>query len=169
MKLSQTLVYVSLGCIVPGFVTYSVRYLGQGAAKTNAMVTTGEITETIDFPELSVSMDHSIELSDEAGHERVGLSSPFWFEEFNEELYVDQYEVSDEPRRPVEDRLPELLVTSILPHPTNPLAMINSKPHRIGDEIEGVWKLTAIDGVARTVTVVHKSGKSVTFKMSNMQ
>jgi len=166
MKLSNSLVFISLGCLVPGLMTYAVRYVGLGAATTNAMVAPVDSAGAIDFPAITVSLDGTGE-PDQSQDD--GRSSPFWFEEFNEELYVDQYQVADEPRRPVEDRLPELLVTSILPHPTNPLAMINSKPHRIGDEIEGVWKLTAIDGVARTVTVIHKSGKSVTFKMSNMQ
>ncbi len=169
MKFNNSLILLAVGCTAPGLITFSMRYIGQGAASTHAMVADFESAESVDFPAISVSMGEAHAHPHVDGHDHGAVVSPFWFEEFNEELYVDQYVVTDEPRGPVEERLPELLVTSILPHPTNPLAMINSKPHRIGDEIEGVWKLTAIDGVARTVTVVHKSGKSVTFKMSNMQ
>lgn len=52
-------------------------------------------------------------------------------------------------------------MTSILPHPQNPLAVIDGKPRRIGDTLESGWTLEGISGDDFTVTLRHSSGKRI--------
>jgi hypothetical protein len=52
-------------------------------------------------------------------------------------------------------------VTSILPHPKNPLAIIDGKPRRVGDVMDSGWTVLSINGDDFTVTLRHKTGKEI--------
>lgn len=83
--------------------------------------------------------------------------SPFWFDQQRvapviEHTQQDELEVIDLGG-------PQIQVSSILPHPTRPLAVINGKPCRLGERVAPDWKLTSIDGDARTITISNSHGE----------
>ena len=165
MKIDTTAIYVLVGVLGPGLVTVGARYLGQGPATSGAQTIVQDAQGPVHFPEISVSLGHAV--AGEQGADEI--VSPFWFQEFNESLFADPLgsEMHDGGGQ-VGELFSQVVVTSILPHPTRPLAIINSKPCKIGDEIDGQWKLVEINGSARTVTLVHKSGKQQVVELANI-
>jgi len=68
-------------------------------------------------------------------------------------------------QRPTEPEV-EFVLSSVMPSPTRPLAVINGKVRRIGDTVEPGWVLTMIDGDARRVILTHLSGRTRTLEMA---
>ncbi|MBL4591525.1 MAG: hypothetical protein JKY96_06150 [Phycisphaerales bacterium] len=87
-----------------------------------------------------------------------GHLSPFWHDELVE-IQEPQIEYPVEYQPGTERIIPIFEVTSILPHPTRPLAVINSKPYRLGAKIFPGWTLTAINGDQRTITIKGPTGE----------
>ncbi|MCA9304620.1 MAG: hypothetical protein KC996_10910 [Phycisphaerales bacterium] len=90
--------------------------------------------------------------------------SPFWYDE-RAELTSFEY-TEPEELEPVDQGGPELHVSSILPHPTRPLAVINGKPCRLDERVAPGWKLTKIDGDARTITITNTLGETRVIRIS---
>jgi len=133
-----------------------------GSATTSAEA--GELNEFLvptSMPSITLSTDEPDPLTG------VTIDSPFYFESIMPDQRPD--EVVDlgpsDPRPPIQRSLPEVRVTSILPHPKNPLAIIDGKPRRIGDTLESGWTVLGINGDDFTVTLRHTSGKEVRERM----
>ncbi len=91
------------------------------------------------------------------------ITSPFYFDEI--EPYMEEVQVVDTfvPRaRPATpESLPAVRVTSILPHPKNPLAIIDGKPRRVGDTLDSGWTVMSINGKDFSVSLRHTTGKEI--------
>lgn len=61
---------------------------------------------------------------------------------------------------------PTFTVTSIMPHPTRPLALINARPRMLGDEIAPGWRLTAFPEDQRSVVLTGPEGQQVRVRMN---
>lgn len=66
---------------------------------------------------------------------------------------------------PKVDGIPEFALTSVMPHPSRPLAVINGRPRSLGDEVAPGWIVTGIDGDARRVTLTGQDGRTVSLGM----
>ncbi|MEM9372405.1 MAG: hypothetical protein AAGA55_02065 [Planctomycetota bacterium] len=91
--------------------------------------------------------------------------SPFWTRASVSPYQPDpeipgEVQVS-EPPPSIDARL-----TAVMPSSRTPLAVINGKPHRIGDAVTPTWTLVSIDGKARTVTLRNSNGQTVTIALS---
>lgn len=77
----------------------------------------------------------------------------------------------DRPEQPVDvveaERRPSIVLTAILPNKRAPLAVVDGRPHGIGDVVRPGWRLDAIDGAARTITVRHESGARAVIPMTS--
>lgn len=72
-------------------------------------------------------------------------------------------EPAPEPPAPV----PVFRLTTVMPHPVRPLAVINNRPRAIGDEVAPGWFLTAIHGDARQVTIRGPGNRQVQVSLTN--
>ncbi|MDF1808636.1 MAG: hypothetical protein P1U42_02980 [Phycisphaerales bacterium] len=163
-KLKISTVYVIAGVVLPGTVMAGARFVGQGTSQSNA----SSIPEnTPQF--MSFQSDHFIEANSSNGLAKDEyIESPFWFEDLSELQYQDPFEQVIEPAPQMLNEVSEIHVTSILPHPKNPLAIINSKACSIGDMIDDRWKLIKINGKARTIILADKSGKRITISLTKI-
>lgn len=155
-------VYLLAGILVPGIVMFGSRFVGQAPSTSNAQPVEQVVPNVIDFPVVSLN----IEAQESRLQGVQSIISPFWFEEIVENPFPAPFEALENPLQSVQAGSPDIRVTTILPHPKNPLAIINSKPHRVGDVITGGWKLVKINGPKRTVTLLHTSGKQMTLSLS---
>jgi len=140
-----------------------VRFLGGGPQSTHA----SSLSSPLDQAPLPVlNLAGGPEASPNDG-QAVLLSvqsklSPFWFDQ--------QIEAPVEHSNPGPEQVdlggPRVLVSSILPHPTRPLAVINGKPCRLGERVVPGWKLTEIDGDKRTITISNALGEIRVIRIS---
>lgn len=163
MKHNRPTFLMAAAVLMPAAVMYGARFVGTAPASSKAQKAP-ELTPTlVNFPALNSSQ--RIERTKAENHVQTCIS-PFWFEQ---DLYI-AFDEGDVPTQQqpaaVKEYIPEFQLTSILPNPKNPLAIIDSKTFRIGDELDGGWKLLTINGQNRTVTLLHKSGKRVTIALS---
>lgn len=103
-------------------------------------------------------------------HESVtiqSISSPFYFDSIDPYVEAPQIDepLEPRPRSTSPQELPGVRVTSILPHPKNPLAIIDGKPRRVGDVMDSGWTVLSINGDDFTVTLRHKTGKEIRERM----
>ena len=141
---------------------FGARYVGQAPSETKAGPAVIDTPRMIEFPDVSLSSPNL--LGSQSSENEI--LSPFWFDETK---YVDEFDLPElvlEPTGTVLETLPQITVTSILPHPKNPMAIINAKPYRIGDEIEDGWKLAGIVGDTRTVILVHRTGRRMVIEIT---
>ncbi len=165
MKLSVPYLYLFMGLAVPGSVMFGARYVGQASSVTKAGTAAFEVPEMIEFPDV-----HLLSTGHSDAKERLGnIESPLWIDEGQYEDESDLFASLPESPRSFREEVFDGNVTSILPHPKNPMAVINSKPHRIGDELEGGWKLVGINGEDRTVILMHESGKHLVVELTKKQ
>ncbi len=61
--------------------------------------------------------------------------------------------------------VPEFTLTTVMPHPIRPIAVINGRPRSLGDEAAPGWVITGIDGDARRVTLTGPDGRTVRLGM----
>jgi len=153
-RAKSTMPYILAGLLVPGTVMFGARYIGQGPSISNAQVVAPALPEVVQFPE--ISLVNTMRLS--SVQDDRGFESPFWFEDITLSEYTNPFEVPLDPKPSVDNLLPEIVVTAILPNAKNPMAVINSKPRRVGEEFDGGWQLIGIDGQNRTVILLHTSG-----------
>ncbi len=162
MNENTPMVYLIAGVLVPGAVMFGARFVGQAPSTSGAQTLATTTSDIVQFPEVSLSE------ADSPDGESIAtqIQSPFWFDKVVVETFEEPFQPLVNPRKQIQESLPGFSVTTILPNPKNPLAIINSKPRRVGDEIQGGWKLMGIDGKNLTVTLVHKSGKSMTLSLA---
>lgn len=91
------------------------------------------------------------------------LPSPFWTDP-----EPVQPEVVPEiiPEAPKTKGVPEFILSTVMPHPTRPLAVINGRPRAIGDPAAPGWTLTAIDGEARQVVLTGPDGQLIRVRLT---
>jgi hypothetical protein len=90
--------------------------------------------------------------------------SPFWYDG---QLEVESPLIEEiAVFKPDEPGAPSIHVTTIMPHPTRPLAVINGKPREIGDSVAPGWRLSGIDGKTRTVTITNPDGEEYVMEIS---
>ena len=99
-------------------------------------------------------------------HETVterAITSPFYFDSVERFDPIPEFVVPLEPRprNTGSQALPPVNVSSILPHPKNPMAIIDGKLRRVGDMLDTGWKVMSINGDDFTVTLRHESGKEI--------
>jgi hypothetical protein len=147
--------------IAPTLCVVGVRLLGSGAAHANASEPVVP-KQVFTFPAIE-DPRRTLDTID-----YTQFNSPLHFDQVYAEAQP-QPQLDQAPRVPVprvELRLPEFSVTSILPSPKNPLAVIEGKPRRIGDMISDGWIVESINGDDFTVTFVHDTGKKIDVKLS---
>lgn len=157
-----TSMYILAGILAPSAIAYGVRFVGQAPTNAQAEQVSFEVPHDMLFPDVVLVSDSELESSVDS----ESIKSPFWFEVEEYSSYMDPFEHNIDPEPVSHDIGVDVVVTSILPSTKNPLAVINSKPCRIGDEIEGGWKLVGINGTKRTVLLLHISGKKITVSMA---
>lgn len=151
--------YIALGLLIPSTVMMASRFFGQGASKTKAD-TIVPMTAITTVPQGIDLWAHRQAIVDS----NTQLESPFWYNETPEGLFPaplemgeNQPEIADMGLSPSDIRL-----TTILPNKSNPLAIINSKPCRLGDYVYGHWELLEINGKNRTIVLQNPDGKKIT-------
>ncbi len=157
--------YLFMGLAMPGSVMFAARYVGQGSAVTKADTNFAQMSEMVKFPDVHLLGDEHANLA--KNHDKI--ESPFWIDEGMYEEETDLFALLPESARKNHEAYFDGHVTSILPHPQNPMAIIDSKPHRIGDELGGGWKLVGINGENRTVILMHQSGKHLVVELTKNQ
>ncbi len=157
-------IHLFLSLAVPGSVMFAARYVGQGPSETKAGEAASQVPEVIEFPEVCLSGA----VHDGSEQEEHGtIKSPFWFDQATAvEGPIGLANLLPGPEAEIQEEFFDGYLSSILPHPRTPMAIINSKPCRIGDELEGGWKLVAINGDDRTVTLMSKSGKRIVVELT---
>ena len=150
----STRLYILIAVLAPTATMFASRYIGGAPslaqADESAMGVDPFAFSKQPFPTLSPATDIKLQAS----------GSPFYFEP----VYVarpdrfpaeEPVEIQDDDGVPA----PTVTVTSVLPHPKNPLAVIDGKPCRVGDVLPNGWKIQSINGSDFTVTLIHSSGK----------
>jgi len=162
---STTAMFTIVSVAVPGLVMLGARYFGQAPSQSQAY-------SEFAVPEL-LAFDFVAHAPPEDGTKASDLSegtieSPFWCEQSASEPIFTTSLMPTDPMPMTQGLDMSFEVTTILPHPQNPLAIINSKPHRIGDEVLDGWVLQEINGDARTVTLIHHSGQKRVVSLADM-
>tara|TARA_R110002073_G_scaffold239285_1_gene400853 strand:- start:425229 stop:425720 length:492 start_codon:yes stop_codon:yes gene_type:complete len=147
------------GVLAPGVLMIGVRFVGQGPAQVRAASVEIVVPENMIIPDVELIPDRELIHPEK-------IKSPFWFEDEDFNTLIDPFEHNLETEDLQQDIMIDVVVSAILPSSKNPLAVINSKPCRVGDVVQDGWKLMKIDGANRTVYLVHKSGKKIVVSMS---
>lgn len=145
--------------LVPATAMFGARYLNPTPAQAGAAL------PSVDPPALGILWLSDLAQADPS-QESTGsgpVRSPFWFDTDNT-VNNRVIEQSTAPTPPPINRLviPSFQLSTIVTSGRTPMAVIDGKPRKIGDEIRGGWTLLHIDGTARTVTIAHLSGREVT-------
>lgn len=146
-------------CVVIGLTpvtgVLAARYIGQGPANAGASTQ----TEAPRFPRLPARVTAPVH--DDAV--TAALTTPFRIEaepmprlEFPAPTF--------EP--PKASGVPVFTLTTVMPHATRPLAVINGRARSIGDEISPGWFLKAIDGDSRQVLLAGPDDRTVVLRMA---
>jgi hypothetical protein len=146
--------------IFPALCVIGSQFVGVGASSANA-------DERVEFELPSPTPGFTLSTGDPELITGIAIESPFYFESIEPEQHpLDLVDNSTpEPRPSVPQALPAVTVTSILPHPRNPLAIIDGKPRRVGDTLESGWTVLSISGSDFTVTLRHSSGREIRERM----
>ncbi|MBL4697197.1 MAG: hypothetical protein JKX70_00035 [Phycisphaerales bacterium] len=155
--------YILAGLLIPGTVMVGTRFFGIAPTSANAQAASIPSPQFAALPSQSIAITAQSFPSDH----HANIRSPFWWAEKEADIFDDPFQIYLDPEPIQNEVFHEMLVTSILPHPKNPLAIINTKPYRIGDDLGNGWKLAKINGKSRTVTLIHTSGKQQTLSLTN--
>ncbi|MFG0245825.1 MAG: hypothetical protein ACF8MF_07245 [Phycisphaerales bacterium JB052] len=149
-------VLILCGVIAPTAATISSRFVGKGVSVSVAA--TPEMSEaSFEFP--NGDLDRAV-----VGWDGISqIPSPFWIDAQVEQSYEigNTLPRQERPRETGPRELPPVNVSSILPNPKNPLAVIDGKPRRVGDKLDSGWTVMSINGNDFTVTLVHTSGAKI--------
>ncbi len=155
MSIDQSKILLTAGVMFPALCVFGSQFLGGMTRTVNAGVTPA-------MSEPHAVDDFSFNEPDFEDVTSNAILSPLYSESV---VTIDQSFYADIPepvvQRPRQEPDPTVSITSILPHPKNPLAIINGKPHRVGDVLESGWKVMSINGQDFTVTLRHSSGKEI--------
>jgi len=157
MSIFDRLRPISLAAVgFPTLCVLAVQFLGHGAASVQAYDEPAEF-ESFFAQVLSFPSDR------QASAERTGAASPFYFEPVEAEPDLGPRVIVRDKRQEQapEQELPGVNVSSILPNPRNPLAVIDGKPRRIGDTLDSGWTVISINASDFTVTLRHSTGKEI--------
>jgi len=155
--------YILAAIIMPAMVMASARFIGKAPAESKGSPIVSPPAEFISFPSISLAKtDRTLTRNVDSP-----IKSPFWFEE----IIFDNNQANSDPENTdikpiIQEHIPAIVVTSILPNSKNPVAIINAKIRKIGDDIGDGWKLIEINGNSRTVTFSQKSGRRFTVALS---
>jgi hypothetical protein len=64
---------------------------------------------------------------------------------------------------------PALTLTSIMGSTTNPVAMINGKVRKVGDQVGNGFSIVSIDPVSGKVEIAHRDGVQATLQLKNLR
>lgn len=103
-----------------------------------------------------------IEPRDRAG---ALASMPSPFRTIDESAVREVIEPGDTTKRNAS--VPAFALTSVMPHPKRPIAVINGRPRTIGEELSPGWTLAEIDGAGRTVVINGPQGDRIRVRMGN--
>ena len=157
--------YLIAVALIPGVVMFGVRYFRKAAAQRQASSIPFMMPELVLLPQISLVPSSAIHMNQIA----VSIDSPFWFEDMNRDKIDNSvHHIPTNASHRIEDELDEISVTSILPHPKNPLAIIDSKPRRVGDEVLECWWLIAIEGRTRTIVLRRVTGELVSLGLTDV-
>lgn len=162
---STTAMFTIASVVVPGLVMLGARYFGQATSQSQA-------SSELAVPEL-LAFDFVAHAPSFGGTKASNLSedlieSPFWYEQSVLEPILPISIMPTDPTPMTQGLDMSFEVTTILPHPQNPLAIINSKPYRIGDEVLDGWVLLEINGDERTVILIHQTGQKLVVSLAEM-
>lgn len=160
---TATSLYLVAGVVLPGAIMFGARYFGQGTSNVKANQASTPIPKMVVVPDVSLIAEQDI--GDQHDTDQA-IESPFWFEVEDFNSLLDPFANLLEPDPGQQPMEMDFSVSTILPSAKNPLAVINSKPYRIGDDVGYGWKLEGIDGKKRTVVLLHNSGKRITLEMA---
>lgn len=155
--------YIALGLLVPSTVMMVSRIVGQGASKAKAD-TIAPMTQITPMPQdINLWAHRQIPIEPTAQPD-----SPFWYEETPEGLFPAPMEIGNDQTQVVDTGLTpaDIRLTTILPNKSNPLAIINDKPCRLGDYVYGHWELLEINGKNRTIVLQNPEGKKMTIGLT---
>lgn len=159
MGINQSKLVLAVGVVFPALCVFGTQFIGGAARTANAedpqLMNELRVADGFRFKEPQI-----VDVTSRA------IRSPLYTEsvdDIDRSFFVD----IDEPvaERPQQDTISSVQVTSILPHPKNPLAIIDGKPRRVGDVLDSGWKVMSINGEDFTVTLRHRSGEEVRERM----
>ncbi len=151
---------------VPTISFIAIRMLAGGPQSVNASDTFSAEPEPA-LPTLVFEEDPNLDRdAQDVCVEIRGHLSPFWHDDITlvDEPYIElpiDFDPNDQGAEQV------FAVSSILPHPTRPLAVINGKPYKIGDRVASGWTLTLIDGDTRSIVIKNASGVNKRISISD--
>ena len=155
LERNTLIVCVLVGLIPVGGVVLA-RYIGQGPSSASASVA----SEPVAFPRLPSVVP--VPLRDDAVI--AGLGTPFRIEAEPMPRLEFPTPNSDTPKP---SGTPDFTLTTVMPHASRPLAVINGRTRSIGDEVSPGWFLRAIDGDARQVLIEGPDERSVVLRMAS--
>lgn len=146
--------------VVPALCVLGSQFVG-GVPSSAHADDIGEYTPPSQFLTFTFSTQSHESVTDQS------INSPFYFDSIDPYVETPQIDepLEPRPRSTGPQELPEVRVTSILPHPKNPLAIIDGKPRRVGDVMDSGWTVMSINGDDFTVTLRHKTGKEIRERM----
>ncbi|MCC5823456.1 MAG: hypothetical protein LAT64_05830 [Phycisphaerales bacterium] len=149
-----TLITGLLIVLAPAAAVYGSRHIGAGAGDAIG-AEIRPLPSVPDFEPLTATKANPTRFAD--------LPSPFWADP-----EPVQPEVVPEiiPEAPKAKGVPEFILSTVMPHPTRPLAVINGRPRAIGDPAAPGWTLTAIDGESRQVVLTGPDGQLVRVRLT---
>lgn len=149
-----TLVTGLLIALTPAAGVFGARFVGQGPRPISA----APVITVVDLPAFAVRAGPDTQQTDFGQ-----LRSPFRVqtEPIAPALILPEI---GKPAPKIEG-IPEFLLTSVMPHSSRPLAVINGRPRSLGDEVVSGWTVTGIDGDARRVVLTGPDGRTVSLGM----
>ena len=161
---SIPMTYLLAGLLIPGTVMVGTRFFGVAPASANAQSAVVQSPQFAPLPSQSIAIAATKPFPSDYP---ADIRSPFWWAQSEATIFDDPFQIPLDPEPKQHEVFHEMLVTSILPHPRNPLAIINTMPCRIGDDLGNGWKLAKINGKSRTVTLIHTSGEHQTLSLTS--
>ena len=146
--------------LAPTLCAIAPQFVGSGVRNVRA-------AETKSTPQPTVVVPFELASSDHESVANMLIDSPFYFEQFKSPAEpIARPDVPARPQPTGPATLPEVHVTSVLPNPKNPLAIIDGKPHRVGDTLESGWTVMSINSDS-TVTLKHTTGATIRVGLKN--
>lgn len=149
----QIMLACALLAVTPAAGVVGARFVGRGPARASA----AEPVSMTPLPEIPPAPPAS------DPDRFLALRSPF--PEVTLPAEPAPILVVDAPGEPAIPNTPDLALTSVMPHPTRPLAVINGRPWTTGDEVAPCWTLTSIDGHERRVVLTGPDGRLIALTM----
>lgn len=144
-----------------GFV-FGSRFIGTGPSSVMA--------DSVERPQLPEALPvFSLPEPAEIRDTSEPIQSPFYIEPLAAPGAIPaQKPVQNRPSpSAAQQPLPKVSVTSILPNPRNPLAVIDGRPRRIGETLPSGWTVISINGEDNTVTLQHSTGAEIRAGLKN--